>query len=346
MIEWVKVVNESVLVTVFVFITMIMVDYTNTATVGRFSKLMKGGRARQYAVSSVLGATPGCVGPFMNVSFYEHGLLSFGALTGGMAAAAGDEAFVMLALFPKTALVLLGILAVIGVAWGAAADGLVRALKLKPSLFCGLQKIHTLETCACPGHEQDQKRMTRRILGVSSTRAFLLLATVGALVLIASGLLGPGEWDWEKITLVVLVSIGNVIVGSASDHYLREHIWNHIVKKHLGRIFLWTFGALAALRLGFYHWDLEAFAQSNTGWLLLFSALVGLVPESGPHLVFVVLFSRGLIPFSVLFTNAVVQDGHAMLPLLGFSVRDAVLVKSFNLALGLVLGFMLFMMGV
>ena len=343
---WMQVANDTVLVTVFVFITMLMVDYANTATVGRFSRLMRRGRGRQYAVASLLGVTPGCVGPFVNVSFYEHGLLSFGALTGGMAAAAGDEAFVMLALFPKTALVLLGLLAVIGIAWGIATDKLVPILKLKPSLFCDLQKIHTLETCDCPDHAHDKKRMSRRVLGVSATRAVLLLATGGALVLIASGVFGPGGWGWEKITLVALVSVGNVIVGSASDHYLREHIWNHLVKKHLGRILLWTFGALVVVRLGIRLWSLEEFVQSHAAWTLLFAALTGLLPESGPHLIFVVLFSKGMIPFSALLANAIVQDGHGMLPLLGFSVRDAILVKAFNLVLGLSVGYVLLMLGI
>jgi hypothetical protein len=262
-----------------------------------------------------------------------------------MAAAAGDEAFVMLAMFPKTALALLLALAVIGVAWSRVTDWVVTRFRLKPSLFCDLQKIHTLETCKCPDHGSDPKRMTRKVLGISFPRAILLLATGSALVLIASGVLGTREWDWEKITLVALVAVGNVILGSASDHYLREHIWNHLVKKHFGRIFLWTFGALAAIHFGFHRWDLEGFVRAHAAWMLLFSSLLGLVPESGPHLVFVVLFSRGLVPFSVLFANAVVQDGHGMLPLLGFSVRDAALVKLFNLVLGLAAGSVLYAVG-
>ena len=29
------------------------------------------------------GATPGCLGAFMNVSLYVHGMISFGAIVGG-----------------------------------------------------------------------------------------------------------------------------------------------------------------------------------------------------------------------------------------------------------------------
>ena len=49
------------------------------------------------------------------------------------------------------------------------------------------------------------------------------------------------------------------------------------------------------------------------------TALLGIVPESGPHLVFVTLFAQGAVPFSVLLASSVVQDGHGMLPLLAES---------------------------
>ncbi|MBT3312467.1 MAG: hypothetical protein HN737_12920 [Desulfobacterales bacterium] len=39
----------------------------------------------------------------MNVSLYVHGLISFGAITGGMITTSGDETFVMLIQFPGTA---------------------------------------------------------------------------------------------------------------------------------------------------------------------------------------------------------------------------------------------------
>ncbi|MCK5099665.1 MAG: hypothetical protein KAR45_16265, partial [Desulfobacteraceae bacterium] len=57
------------------------------------------------------------------------------------------------------------------------------------------------------------------------------------------------------------------------------------------------------------------------------------------------MFSQGLIPFSVLFTTSFIQDGHGMLPLLSYSVRDAILVKAFNLVFGLAVGGFLYLIG-
>jgi len=91
--------------------------------------------------------------------------------------------------------------------------------------------------------------------------------------------------------------------------------------------------------------DLKNITSEYTFLLLILSALIGLIPESGPHLIFVMLFSNGLIPFSVLFTSSIVQDGHGMLPMLSYSVKDSILVKVFNLVFGLVFGIFLFIIG-
>ena len=58
------------------------------------------------------------------------------------------------------------------------------------------------------------------------------------------------------------------------------------------------------------------------------------------------LFAEGAIPFSVLATSSVVQDGHGMLPLLSYSIKDSVVIKALNLAFGLAVGGILFTLGV
>jgi hypothetical protein len=128
-------------------------------------------------------------------------------------------------------------------------------------------------------------------------------------------------------------------------HYFKDHIWTHIIRGHLIRIFLWTFGALLVLEYAMTFVDLESITSEYTFLLLILGALIGLIPESGPHLIFVMLFAKGLIPFSVLFASSVVQDGHGMLPMLSYSVKDSILIKVFNLTFGLTLGALLFAAG-
>ena len=117
------------------------------------------------------------------------------------------------------------------------------------------------------------------------------------------------------------------------------------MKKHLWRVFLWTFIALLFIEIGFQYWNLEGFVVANMGWILVISALVGIIPESGPHMVFVMMYASGLVPFSVLLTSSIVQDGHGMLPLISYTVKDSILIKIFNLIFALVIGLSLFILG-
>jgi hypothetical protein len=73
--------------------------------------------------------------------------------------------------------------------------------------------------------------------------------------------------------------------------------------------------------------------------------MVGVIPESGPHLVFVTLFAQGILPFSVLVASSVVQDGHGMLPLLAESPWEFVTIKTVNVLAGFVLGGVLMLSG-
>ena len=66
------------MITIFVFVMMLFVDYLNVLTKGKMEKAVKGGKFRQYTIASFLGSTPGCLGAFMNVSFLVYFDLKIG----------------------------------------------------------------------------------------------------------------------------------------------------------------------------------------------------------------------------------------------------------------------------
>jgi hypothetical protein len=273
-----NVLKESIKVTLFVLAMMVAVDFINVKTKGRLESILQtGNRWKQYIVASLLGAAPGCLGSFAGVSLYMHGMISFGALTGLMLATAGDEQFIMLAMFPNTALLMFGILFLLGIVTGFLTDFIVKKFNIKTCTDCEFKQYH------------------------------------------------PGQEGYR--------------------HYLRDHIWKHIVKGHLIRIFAWTFGALVFVEYTMNYIDFESVTSEYTLLLLVTGALIGIIPESGPHLIFVMLFAKGLIPFSVLFTSSVVQDGHGMLPMLSYSVKDSIRIKMFNLGFGLTIGLIIYLIG-
>ena len=155
---------------------------------------------------------------------------------------------------------------------------------------------------------------------------------------ILAGRFGPGQSAWIRVSLIVVSALALFIVGTVPDHFLEEHLWRHVAKKHAPRVFLWTFGALIVMHLLTSVLHLGPAIRSGKWIVLLVACLVGLIPESGPHLIFVTLFAQGVVPFSVLLASSAVQDGHGMLPMLAHSTRDFVVIKALAFTAGLFLG--------
>jgi len=336
-----KILKQSLMISFFVFTMMLILDYFNVLTKGNMDKIIKKRKERQYLISSFLGATPGCLGAFLSVSFYIHGLISFGALVGCMIATSGDEAFVMLSLFPKQALLLFVILFFSGVILGWFSDKVVPVLKFKTCEGCKLQKIHSIKECKC----FDKQTIIQNYLRLSSIRIFLLVGAIIVLVAVIFGLFGLSSWDWKRITFVVLFVITLGIIVTVPEHFLREHIWEHIAKKHLLSIFLWSFSAILVVELGFKYWNIGEFVQQHMEWVGLIAVLTGIIPESGPHMIFVMLYAKGMIPFSILLASSFVQEGHGILPLLSYTVKDSILIKLFKLVFGIIIGLTFYMLG-
>lgn len=333
--------QHGITITILVFVMMMGVDYLDVLTKGKMKMIIRGGMFRQYITSSLLGITPGCLGSFMNVSFYVHGLISFGAITGGMIATCGDEAFIMLAMFPEKAFLIFGILFVLGVGSSFIVDKITLTFRIKPIQTCEHPVAHFNQGCRCLNFREIIEHFKK----ISLTRFLSLTILAGAFHGYITGLVGPDSWDWERITFIVILVIACYIIVTVPDHYLEEHIWKHIAKKHLWKIFLWSFGALLVVDIGMQYCNVEPFVDSHMLWVLLVAGFISLIPESGPHLVFVMMYAKGLIPFSVLLTSTIVQDGHGMLPLLSYSLKDFFWIKIFNLIIGLAIGFILFFMG-
>jgi hypothetical protein len=285
----------------------------------------------------------------MNVSLYVHGMIGFGAIVGGMIATSGDEAFVMLTQFPGTAVALFALLFVFGIIFAWISDKIFPALGIVPSESC--LDAHC-ETCLPDLGDQEKitdilrpASFSENFHALSFTRFLLLILLVAFLVLMTTGTLGPTTWDWKRITFICLSLCTICIIMVCSEHYLESHIWDHIIKKHLFRVFLWSYGALLFVHWGMTFWNLNSFIQEHLFWLLFIGALMGIIPESGPHLVFVMMYAEGLVPFSILLTASFVQDGHGMLPLLSYSLKDSLLIKTFNLVFGLAVGGVFFALG-
>jgi len=169
-------------------------------------------------------------------------------------------------------------------------------------------------------------------------RAFLLTLFGIFLLAIISSVIGGDIWNWKKITFIVGSLISLFIIGTVPDHFLEEHLFKHVIKKHLLRIFLWTFSALLVVHIIEHYLNITQWLQDNTTTLLVIATAIGIIPESGPHMIFVTMYAQGLIPFAVLLASSISQDGHGSLPLLAVSTKVFIYLKLINVFIALVVG--------
>ena len=147
-----------------------------------------------------------------------------------------------------------------------------------------------------------------------------------------------GEADWIRIILIILFVAILIIVIAAEEHFLEEHLWQHVIKVHLPKIFLWTFAVILCLTVLNNYVNIHNIIDSKPFIVLLIAILIGLIPQSGPHLIFLILFANGDLPLGIFLANCIVQDGHGALPLLAESRKAFLVSKGIKIAIALILG--------
>jgi hypothetical protein len=360
--------RNSVLITGMVTVMMLMIEYINIQSQGKWFTRLRASRSGQVLLGTALGLIPGCMGGFAAVSLYTHRLLGLGALVAAMIASSGDEAFIMLAAIPKETLLLMLILGVVAIATGLIIN-LFHKDKVDPEACPQDFEVHL-----CDEHHHDEEghcapdadcphASLRNMRHPSWQRIVLLLGVAAFIVALAFGLL-EHEHEHEAEEAVAHASEFNILdeywlnllfaacslfvlwfIMTAKEHFIKEHLWDHVVKKHLLKVFCWTFGTMLLIAAGLHWFDLASWTNSNVAFMILLAVLIGIIPESGPHLLFVTLFAAGAVPFSVLLASSISQDGHAGLPLLAETKRGFLKVKLINVVVALACGFLCYALG-
>ena len=397
-----EVLKNSYLITSLVLVMMIMIEYVNVASAGKWFGKLHNNSFRQVVMGALLGLIPGCIGGFAAVSLYSHGIIGLGALVAAMVSSSGDEAFVMLAMIPRQAVILFGVLFVIGVVSGVIVDRFGRK-----------RKVHI----ACENHFELHDAHIERVPAIFKLSSYsglkkpskeLLVTLAGILVFVVAVFSGILEHShdhhshigephhlesvaehhihtedcqhdhshshsdaaesihnhsveehihshsagfdifserWLNIVFACLSIVVLFLVAASDTHFFQEHIWGHVIKHHALKVFLWTAGALLVIQVGLQYLDISAWLRDNVYLMILLAALVGMIPESGPNMVFITLFASGLAPFSVLLTSSISQDGHTSLPLLASSKRDFIVAKVLNALIAVVVGSLVYLAG-
>ncbi len=350
--EILSILKNSLSITFFVLAMMLLIEYVNVKTEGAFCKRIQRRGLKQIIIGVLFGVLPGCLGTYTVVTLFSHNIVSLGALFATFVSTMGDEAFFLFSLEPKTAFLITGILVLIAIVGGVIIDLVYK----HPTHDCSEAhfEIHEHEYDA---EEVHKTSVIENLRHASPHRALLLFGVLLIFVLSVLGEIGHSHdimpavglkmghehhehhFDWFSITFIVISFVSAIIVSVVSEHFFETHFWNHVIKKHFLKIFGWTTCIIAIVH-AIDSWVIVQDFMSEYQWHILIAAvLVGLIPESGPHIIFISLYLSGNIPFSILLANSIVQDGHGGLPLFAESKKTFVLLKGVKAVIALILGF-------
>ncbi len=358
--------GEAFQLSCFVLMIMTLMEYVALKSPTRRWRVRAESRSgwQSVCLGALLGWIPGCVGGFAAVSFYTHGFWRFGAVLAASVTALGDDAFRMWGMMPGLTFEISLGLTMVGIGLGLSVNRIPAMRHWKTRSYGHLQ-THAEDLAVCGGHAQAHAHEGETEAAGHGSALGIRLLLAGILLWYIVGLLadlpfghaagceaahahgghahggGWGEWLFENGLFLILGMAALAVLCRANAHFIREHLWGHVVKEHFLSIFLWTLGTVYVLLC----WEMfvPMSGESDGFWLrplfwMLLALGIGWIPYSGPHFLFVKLYAASVIPLSVLLVNAFVQDGHTSLVLLSESRRQFVRLKGIKSLVAILIG--------
>jgi len=317
--EALAILKEITIISGFILNLMIIFEYLNLKTSGKIISFLRRKSTFQLLISTFLGLIPGCSGSFLIIILYSHGIIKLGSLIAGLIATTGDEAFFMLSSSPTIFFKLNLYLIPISIISGLFINKLFKEKNnikkeiIHYNLYCCMDNIST-----------------PKFKNISFFR--LILATIFLLLIILN--LSLNENYTEKLLLTILSILSIYVIIFSKPHFIIEHIINHIFKKHFFRLLIWLFITIILLDIlnetVIFKKDLP-----NNYLSLIMAIAIGLIPTSGPNLIFFNLYLNGIIHLETLIINSIIQDGHGSILLFSENIKSFIKVKLIKIIISL-----------
>ena len=289
---------------------------------------LKKARGLQVPLAALLGATPGCGGAVIVVAAYSSGNVGFGAVVATLTATMGDAAFLLIAIRPEAALVVLPLSFTVGIVAGWIVDRFNKIdLTPDPSKHCEIAPVigkvrwqdYGYALIAAPG----------LIIGITQLSGANIFAIYNPSLIFIIALTGTflGIFIWATSPLKAMTNL--------ADHPLTR------MAEETSFISIWVIGAYLAYDYAdaFAGLDLEAAFRSVGLLLPLLGVLVGFIPGCGPQVLIATLYINGVVPFAALIGNAISNDGDALFPAIALNPKAAIVATAYSAIPALVVGY-------
>ncbi len=339
---------------VFVAPILLLFGYIDYKKAGKLTQVMEKSKRWQPILGALAGLIPGCGGAIMIMPLFFKKSVTFGTVVAALLASTGDSAFVLISTVPIQYLVVSVVAFPLAVFTGYLVDMSklgeniikkydVRQERKEELIFFQQEKGYvTLQT--------PQKVKLQGFLSQNKLIYFYWIIIVFGLIL---GILNLFQVDINELFFpnlgVILGGSGtmfSIILMVLSKKILNDDTYVETKKKLLSMqntfinnaketafIVTWVFVAFLVFESSMFIMGGGSYAAGieiikvailATGLTsVILGAVVGLIPGCGPQIIFIVLFSKGIIPFAALLANAISQDGDALIPLLALDRRSA-----------------------
>ncbi len=287
-------------------------------------KLILNNRRFEIPICSFLGAIPGCGGAIMVMSLFTRGVVSFGAVLAALISTMGDAAFLLIAVNPEAALIILPVTFIVGILSGYIAQPFTKNfLKEKinksisisdlpknktsnkfyklwffiliPGLILGLINAFNIDT-------------NFEIFGMDVVLVFSFSAALFCVLL----------WVLNPLTDIQMASIHENSYRRVVDTTCFVTVWVIISFVLYELINLSTNGAIFE--------SLILFGP----FLPLIAILIGFIPGCGPQIMITSMDVSGQIPMSAQIGNSISNDGDALFPAIAISAKAAIVATLYS----------------
>ena len=322
--------DAYVQVAAFVAITLSIFYFSENKFNFNVGNFLKESSNFQIPIAALLGATPGCGGAVVVVAAYTSGNVSFGAVIATLTATMGDAAFLLIAVRPDIAILVLPLTLIAGIITGYIADNFLtfshteKAINIK-------KEVPTIG-----------KNRKRDILFAS-----LIVPGFGL------GVLQLLQYDLEKLfgifpQLIAIVGmVTSILIWSNSKIKTMTNPKDKPlvrVTEETSFIAIWVLSAYLAYDYLIFLTPLDLNMMFKTIGLLvpLLAIIIGFVPGCGPQILVTTLFINGMIPFSALLGNAISNDGDALFPAIAIAPKAAILATFYSAIPACILAYTLY----
>tara|TARA_B100000902_G_scaffold357520_1_gene372059 strand:- start:1148 stop:2275 length:1128 start_codon:yes stop_codon:yes gene_type:complete len=278
----------------------------------------------EIPICSFLGAIPGCGGAIMVMSLFTRGVVSFGAVLAALISTMGDAAFLLIAVKPEAALIILPVTFITGIISGYIAQPFTKNFlkdKMKKSIpINDLPKNKTSNNfykvwfvLLVPGiilglTNAFNIEASYEIFGIDIILIFSFSAALFCILL----------WVLNPLTDIQMASIHESSYKKVVDTTCFVTVWVIISFVLYELINLSTNGAIFE--------SLILFGP----FLPLIAILIGFIPGCGPQIMITSMYVSGQIPMSAQIGNSISNDGDALFPAIAISAKAAIVATLYS----------------